>query len=309
MFLLLFTTVSVLLFYMFLGFILVKTKKASINHVKTLSGILLYVLGPAMIINAFIQLEFSWEGFAKIGIYFLISLVVQILFFVIIYLFLRNKYSDSKYRILSVGSVLGNVGYLGMPVISSIFPNEPIVLCYSSINVMTMNLIVFTIGNYCITNDKKFISFKSAVLNPTSLSLLVAIPLFMLNINWPSAILQPVELLSKMTMPFCMMILGMRLAQASIKELFSRGFVYATCLLKLIIFPILAFLFVKLIPYDDNILKTTIIVLSMAPSGAIIESLAEIHDCQQDLAANVVLLTTILCVITIPLMSMLLVRF
>lgn len=103
-----------------------------------------------MIINSFLQLEFSWEGFAKIGIYFVISLAVQLLFFLLIFIVLKRKYSDSKYRILSVGSVLGNVGYLGMPVISSIFPNEPIVLCYSSINVMSMNLIVFPILAFCV---------------------------------------------------------------------------------------------------------------------------------------------------------------
>ncbi|MCQ2572924.1 MAG: AEC family transporter [Treponema sp.] len=307
MFTLLFATVASLLFYMILGFILVKTKKASINHVKTISGILVYVLGPAMIINSFLQLEFSWEGFAKIGIYFLISLLVQLIFFFLIFIFLRNKFTDSKYRILSIGSVLGNVGYLGMPVIGSIFPNEPIVLCYSSINVMTMNLIVFTIGTYMLTNDKKFISLKSAILNPTSLSLIVSIPLFILNIHLPKTMLNPIELLAKMSTPFCMIILGMRLAQSSIKQLFSRGFVYVTCLLKLIVFPILTFFLIKLIPYDDEILKTTIVVLAMAPSGAIIESLAELHDCQQDFAANVVLLTTILCVFTIPLMTVLLV--
>lgn len=308
MFSLLFATVSSLLFYMVLGFILVKTKKASINHVKTISGILVYVLGPAMIINSFLQLEFTWEGFAKIGIYFLISLAVQLIFFLLIYIVLRNKFTDSKYRILSVGSVLGNVGYLGMPVIASVFPNEQIVLCYSSINVMTMNLIVFTVGVYMLTNDRKYISIKSAILNPTSLSLIVSIPLFISNIHLPQTMLNPIELLAKMSTPFCMIILGMRLAQSSIKQLLTRKFVYVTCLLKLIIFPILAFFLIKLIPYDDNILKTTIVVLAMAPSGAIIESLAELHECQQDFAANVVLLTTVLCVLTIPLMTILLVH-
>jgi len=303
MFLLLFSTVSVLIIYMAVGFLLVKSGKASLNHIKSMTGLLIYVLGPAMIINSFLQLEFSWEAFAKIGIYFLVSLAVQILFFLLIFLVLGRKYSDSKYRILTVGSVLGNVGFLGMHILASIFPTEPIVLCYSSINVMTMNLIVFTIGIYCITNDKKYISIKSAVLNPTTLSLIVAIPLFMANVHFPSFVMQPIELLSKMAAPFCMFILGMRLAQSSFKKLFTRGFVYVTCLLKLVVFPVMAFLFVKILPYDDDIFKTAIVVLAMAPSGAIIESLAELHECQQEFAANVVLLTTILCVLTIPIMS------
>ena len=55
----------------------------------------------------------------------------------------------------------------------------------------------------------------------------------------------------------------------------------------------------------DDVLKGAIVVLAMTPSGAVIESLAELHECEQDFAANVVLLTTILSVITIPLMAML----
>lgn len=308
MFLLLFSTVFVLIIYMAVGFLLVKSGKASLNHIKSMSGLLIYVLGPAMLINSFLQLEFSWEAFAKIGIYFLISLIVQILFFLLIFLVLGRKYSDSKYRILTVGSVLGNVGFLGMHILASIFPTEPIVLCYSSINVMTMNLIVFTIGTYLITNDKKYVSIKSALLNPTSIAIFISIPLFIANVHFPSAILQPIELMAKMSTPMCMIILGMRLAQSSLKALFTRGFVYATCALKLVVFPLIAFVFVKLIPIDDQVLKTAIVVLAMTPSGAIIESLAEFHDTQQEFAANVVLLTTILCVITIPLMCMLLVR-
>lgn len=308
MFSLLFSTVSVLIIYMSIGLILVKTGKASLNHIKSITGILIYVLGPCMILNSFLKLEFSWEAFAKIGIFFFLSLITQILFFLLIFAFLGRKYSDSKYRILTVGAVLGNVGFLGMHVISSIFPTEPIVLCYSSINVMTMNLIVFTIGTYLITNDKKFISIRSAILNPTTISLMIALPLFIANVHFPSVILQPIELLSKMSTPVCMIILGMRLAQSSLKNLFTRGFVYVTCILKLIVFPVLVFIFVKLIPMDDIVLKTSLVVLAMTPSGAIIESLAELHDCQQEFAANVVLLTTILCIITIPVMSMCLVR-
>lgn len=307
MFLNLFSTVSILLIYMSIGFILVKAGKASLTHIKTITGLLIYVLGPSMVMNSFFQLEFSWEAFAKIGIFFAISLAAQIVFFLLIFIVIGRKYSDSKYRILTMGSVLGNVGFLGMHVMSSIFPTEPIVLCYSSIYVMTMNLIVFTIGTYLLTNDKKYISIRSAILNPTTIALFIAIPLFMLNIHFPPVILQPVELLAKMSTPVCMIILGMRLAQSSFKALFTRGFVYCTCLLKLVVFPVLSYFLVKFIPLDD-ILKTSIVVLAMTPSGAIIESLAELHDCQQEFAANVVLLTTILCVLTIPVMSLLLIK-
>lgn len=297
-----FSTVLLMLIYMLMGFVLCKTKKAVVSHAKSMSAILIYILGPAMIINSFLQLEYSTDNFIKIGKYFIVTLLLQLIAFGIIYVFLNKKYEDSKYRILTVGAVLGNVGYLGMPVISSIFPDESIVLCYSSINVMSMNLIVFTIGIFLITNDKKYISVKSAIVNPTTLSILVALPIFIFGIRFPEVIMDPIRLLAKMVTPFCMFILGMRLAEANMKDIFSRPFVYATCLLKLVIFPILAFAFVKCMPFLDNVTKTTVVVLAMAPSGAIIESLAELHECEQEFAANVVLLTTILSVITIPVM-------
>ena len=53
--------------------------------------------------------------------------------------------------------MLGNVGFFGMPVVAGIFPGEPVVSVYSSINVLTMNFLVFTIGAFMITNDKKYI--------------------------------------------------------------------------------------------------------------------------------------------------------
>lgn len=56
----------------------------------------------------------------------------------------------------------------------------------------------------------------------------------------------------------------------------------------------------------DETFKSCILILSAAPSGAIILSLAELHDTEQELCANVVLLTTILCVITIPLLLLIL---
>lgn len=307
MFVLMFSTVGMMLLYMLFGFLLCKAKKAIVSHAKSLSAVLIYILSPAMIINAFLQLQYTKESFVKIAEYFCVTLILQLIAFGILFAILGRKYENAKYRILSVSAVLGNVGFLGMPIISNIFPDNPIVLCYSSINVMTMNLIVFTIGTYLITNDKKFISIKSAILNPTTISILVALPLFFLKVQFPEIVMNSIGLLAKMVTPVCMIILGMRLSEAKLKDIFTRGFVYVACTLKLIAFPLLAFLLVKWLPFFDDTFKTTVIVLAMAPSGVIIESLAEMHECEQELAANVVLLATILSVVTIPVLTSILI--
>ncbi len=302
-----FTTVAIMLVYMMIGFCLCKSGKAVVSHAKSLSAILIYILGPCMIINSFLGLEYSGENIIRIGIYFIVSLLVQVIFFGALYVVFSRKYNDSKYRILTVGAVLGNVGFLGMPVVASVFPGVPIVLVYSSINVMSMNLIVFTIGTFMITNDKKYISVKNAILNPTTIAIIISLPLFIFGIHFPETIESGIGLLGKMVTPICMLILGMRLSEAKLKAIFTRPFVYATCLLKLVVFPIVAFLLVHWIPWINDACKTTVVVLAMTPAGAIIQSLSELYECEQEFAANVVLLTTIISVVTIPLMAYILV--
>jgi len=302
-----FQNVIIMLVYMSFGFALCKTKLGTPSHARTLSGLLIYILGPAMIINAFMNTPFSVSTLLEIGIFFLTTLIIQSLFFALLILVFHKKYSDGKYRIMTMASVLGNVGFFGLPLITGIFPNEPIVACYSSIHVMSMNLLVFTVGKYLITNDKKYISLRGAIFNPTTIAILISLPLFILQIKIPDFAGAPLSLLAKMVTPICMIILGMRLSACKLGEVFKRPFAYATCALKLVAFPLFALLLVNWLPFLGNVEKTTVVVLAMMPSGAIIESMAELHECEQEFAANVVLLTTILSVITIPVMTYLLV--
>ncbi len=290
-----------------MGYILCKANKASVSHAKGMSAVLLYIMNPAMLIHSFLQLEYSNENLIKLGKYFCATLITQLLFLGILYLLFRRKYADAKYRILTAGGVLGNVGFMGMPLIASIFPNEPIVSCYSSINVMSMNLIVFTIGVYLITNNTEYVKIKNAIFNPTTLAIIASLPLFLLQVKLSDTVLNAISILAKSVTPMCMIILGMRLSASKLKDVFSRPFVYATATFKLILFPIFAFFLVKFMPFLDPVAKTTVIVLTTVPAGAVIESLAELHECEQEFAANVVLLTTLISVITIPVMITLLI--
>ncbi len=294
-----------MLVYMALGFLLCKSGKGVASHAKSLSGLLIYILSPCMIINSFLQTDYTPETAINIGKFFLCTLVTQTLFMMLLYFILRKKYDNSGYRIMTMGAVLGNVGFLGLPIISGIYPDQPIVTCYSSVYVMSMNILVFTMGVFLITNDKKYISVKSAIFNPTTISILVALPLFFGNISLSTTINNTVVVFAKMVTPFCMIILGMRLSTTKLKDLFSRPFVYAACGLKLIVYPLFAYLCVYFLPFFDDTFKVAVLVLSATPAGAIISSLAELHECEQEFASNVVLLTTILCVLTIPVVVLL----
>ena len=292
--------VLTMLFYLFCGWGLVRADLAESDHARSVSGLLIYVCGPAMILNAFRTMKYSPENVLRLVEFFFVSLAVQVLFFLILWAVFHRKYSDSRYRILSVGSMLGNVGFFGLPLVVSLFPDSDIVACYSVMYITSMNILIFTLGTYMITKNRRFISLKSALLNPTMIGVAAALPLFLLQFEYPAALSAPLSLLGSMTAPLCMVILGMRLASMSFRELFCQPFAYAVCALKLVVFPLFAYLCAVLVPGTDGVFRTSMLVLSAVPSASMLLSMAELHRCERELAANAVLLTTLACSVTLP---------
>ena len=301
-----FFNVLISLIYMIPGFILCKTKKAVADHLSTMSAILIYVCSPCMIVSSFLSLDYSLSNLLYMGLFFVVSFIVQLLFLLLVFLVFKKKFHISKYRMLTIGSVLGNCGFFGLPLIKALLPQNPEVACYSSIYVISMNLLVFTAGIYCLTQNKKYISLKAAIMNPTFFSILVAIPLYIFSASerLPDLAKDSIGLLGKMTTPMCMFILGIRLGTMDFKKLFTNSFVYFACIGKLIVFPLFAYACVFFLPLPAPF-KASILILAATPCASIILNLAEIHGKEQEMSANCILLSTILCILTIPFMALL----
>ncbi len=300
------SNVLLLLVYILCGYGLVKSGKGKPEHAQTMSAILLYICGPAMIISTFRGMTYDSAAFAQIGLFFVLALLAQLLFFLLLLAIFWKRFDHARYRILCIGSVLGNAGFLGLPLVKALFPNDPLAPCFSSAFLTGMNMLVFTAGVYAIKKDKRYISFKVAVLNPTVLSVLISLPIYRFNLPLPAVVDDMLSLLGKMTTPLCMMVLGMRMAAVDIGRMFRRSFAYAVCGLKLIVFPLLSAIVFRLIPGLSDTFCGCMIVLSAVPSAAIVLSLAELHQCEQELSASVVLLTTLLSILTLPLVTLLL---
>lgn len=299
------------LLYILPGFLLCKCRKAAASHLSTISAVLVYVCSPCMILNAYFKSEYSPAMLANMGLFFVTSLVLQAVFILILWLILKKKYGEGKFRVLTIGAVMGNVGFFGLPIIKALFPDNPEVMCYSTMYVISMNMLAFTVGVFCLTGEKKFMSVKRLFLNPSSITIAIAIPLYVFGVG---KILEDagfgmftgaVELLGNTTTPLCMIILGIRLAAVDFKKLFSRPLVYLTCALKLLIFPLFCYFAVYFLPLEFTF-KASVLILSSVPCASVILNLAEMHNGETELAANSVLLSTLACFITIPLLALLL---
>ncbi len=301
------SNVLVTLMYILPGFIVCKMKKAVADHLSTLSGVLVYACAPCMVVTSFLALDFSWENVANMGLFFVATFVLQAAFMGLIFLIFRQKMQDAKYRILAIGSVLGNVGFFGLPVVKALLPNNPEVMCYSSVYVISMNILVFTVGVFCLTGKKQYMTLKAAVFNPSMFGFVTGLILYLISARnfIPSLVQDSVGLLGTMTTPLCMIILGIRLASVDFLKLFTRPIIYGICLCKLLLFPLFCYAAIVFLPLAESF-KASILILSATPCASVIFNIAEMHRSETELSANCVLLTTLLCFITIPVMTLLL---
>ncbi len=300
-----FSNVLVTLLYIIPGFICCKTKIAKAEHLSTLSAILVYVCSPCMVVASFMETERSWHMIGQIMLFFVVSLAIQTALTFILYGVFRKKFENVKYRMLTVSFGLGNAGFFGIPIIKALLPGHPEVACFACVYIVGMNMLTFTIGAYCLTGDKKRMTLKKAFLNPPFISLIVALILYGINFQsfMPELLGNAVGLLNKTTTPLCMIILGIRLASVSFKKLFTRAYVYIICACKLLIFPFVCLAIIYFLPLDP-VFKAAMFILGGTPCAAVMLNIAEMYDGETELAANCVLLSTLLCVFTIPILNM-----
>lgn len=301
------TNVLVTLCYILPGFELCKWGKVSEKHLSTISTILVYLCSPCMIISALLQLPLTAKFAADMGLFFVITLALQLLFMLIIYLIFRKKYDNPQYRVLTVASVMGNVSFFGMPIIKALFPNDPELMAFSCVASLALNILVFTAGVFCVTGDKRNVNIFKGIFNPNTIGFAIGIALSAVNAGsfLPEALANAVRLLGDMSTPVCMIILGIRLASVSFSKLFTRPIVYAAVIMKLIVFPLFCYAAVYFLPLTQTF-KASMLILSAAPCASMVLNVAEIYHGETELSANCVLLATLSCFITIPLLTLLL---
>ncbi len=296
--------VSTMLLYAMPGFIMIKTKIVKKDQISAFAKLLMYVCSPCLVFNSLTRNEFSLSlvkemliGFAFIFSAFLIGLLAFRFIF-------RKRSHDVKYRIYNLATTLANCAFMGVPVLEALFPDYPQAIAFSAMASMALNILGWSVASYIISQDKKYISVKKIFLNPAVIALFVAIPFFVFKVEIPDLINNMIVLLAKMSTPLCMLIMGMRLACASLRKVFLVPSQYLIVAIKQIVFPLVAFLILLLLPLDEG-MKASIYILMACPVASVVLSFSEMIGEGQENASSLVLLGTLLSSITIPIMTLL----
>ncbi|MBE6052329.1 MAG: AEC family transporter [Clostridium sartagoforme] len=276
------------------------TRKNIINEEvnKGLRKILLEITLPLLVINSF-SFEFSDGMGRNVLISFIYSVAFILVGAIISYIFLVPIKGEKK-KILHFANVFSNCGFIGFPIINSIYGAEGVV--YTSIFNMVFTMSLWTYGVMIFSDKMSKENIKKVLLNPAIIAVYLGIPMMLFNIKLPSFLLDTAKTVGDMTAPISMIIVGSILSKVKIKDVFKEFSIYYGSLIKLVIIP-LGLLIIKKLLNDNSTIINTIIIIQAMPAAAMTSIFAADFNKEKEYSAIVVFITTLLSIITIPIIS------
>lgn len=288
------------------GYILVKTKQLGSKKTRVLSNILVNIGVPFLIANSTLKIGITVDVVLAMVISAIISVGSVFGMFLISKLLFIKCEETKKIRVAKFAICFSNSGFLGIPIALALFGDVSLVtICVIVMNIF-MNIPMFSLGVYIMTGDKKDMSLKKMFLNPTLIAFVIAI---IINLTDVMEYVPEVETytgyLKDIVTPISMIILGMKLGDVSIVSLFKSKLAYVTSVFKLVVYPVLLvgiLLLIRLVVNIDNAIIVAAFIAFSMPTASLITSFADKYDSDSSFAVVSTLLSTILCVLTIPLL-------
>lgn len=298
------STVALMLLYAVPGYLFIKAKLIPAKAIPSFAVMLLYLCAPFQTIDAMQRIEYSPRMLRLLGITFALGALLMCGMLALVFFITRKKQKDVRVRICTTATAFGNCGFMGIPLLEALLPEYPEAVAFASAFFIAMSVMMWTLGSAIIAHDAGYIKLHKVILNPTSIAMVFALVFFFGRIQITGQAHEIVTLLSKMSTIVCMLILGMRLAAVPLKPIFTSGQQYLAVAVKLIVFPLLALAVCSLLPLEREHVMALYIICA-TPVANVVLSFSEIIGEGQDTAANVVLLSTLLSVVTIPVLLLL----
>lgn len=279
-----------------IGFLCGKKGLINENAAKKMTDIILYVVTPCVMISAF-QKEFSGDTAIKILIAAAAAIVILVFSTLLARLVIRDK-NESRKKVLQFSVIFSNCGFMSLPLQKELLGEDG--WFYGSIFVAVFNIFVWTYGLLDMSGDKKQLSIKKIVFNPGIMGAAVAIILFVCRIKLPEIVIQPVTHLANLNTPVPMLIIGFYLSRAKLKDAFSDAGTYIAMSLRLVIIPVIVTFIMALLKLDKTMMIAFVIACS-APTAASTTMFAAKFNRDVELSVGVVAASTILSIITMPL--------
>lgn len=291
--------VIVLAILMSVGFI--ATKKEIIKE-ETSQGMMLILTSiglPSLILNSF-NVSYSKDTLKGVILIFSYSIGINLIV-IILSKILFMKYSKDEQAVVSFGTIFSNSGFMGLPLIFELFGQGATL--YASVFMIPYHTLIWTYGEGLFAKEKQKGIVKKLASTPSLIAIIIGVIIFIFKIEMPYVVSKPISMLSSLTSPLSMLILGEKITKLKIKETLADKKVYYACFVKLILVPIISLIILKAVNAPSLILNIIVIMQSL-PSAVLVVILSQKHEGDVEFASKFTVISHMLSILTIPLISL-----
>ena len=290
---------GILFVYMMIGYVACKKEYFDQEFGKKLSWLVVNVANPMLAISAVVNNE---EQIAKKDFYVTVLLAICFYaFFLILAQILPRLIGVQKSDIgvYKMMTTFNNIGFMGFPVIAAAYGNGALI--YAVPFSIMFNILCYTWGIQTLCGGGEKGNWKR-IINIGTISGIISIVLFFMQIPVPKMICSLSAGLSNLTGPLSMLVIGISIAAMELKDLFTDVKLLKFALIKLLAVPVAAML-----PgcqgIDNRLICEVFLVMMATPAASMCAMLSQQYGGDYELAAKGVALTTILSVVTMPIVS------
>lgn len=288
--------ILIMFFYMAIGCLLYHRKLVSKEGSKSMAHLLLYVVLPCVVIRSFCvertPEKMRWLLISMIG-----AVILLLLAMVVSHVLFRKNAMDD------FGASFSNAGFMGFPLITAVLGSDAVF--YAAGFVALLNALQWTYGQGLLAHNWKLCSPKMVIKNPLILALLAGMAVFFFGIPLPGVLQSGISSLAALNGPLAMIILGIYLAQTDVKSMFMEGHLYLVSAVRLILIPLQSLLIMNVCFKGNADIATSLMIACCAPIGSNVAVYAQKLDLDYTYAVKLVCMSTILSIITMPLIIML----
>ena len=226
----------------------------------------------------------------------LLSIIIYALYFLIMPVIIPRT-DKFDYQVARFASTYPNSGFMGIPLVMALLGNVGVLYVVGM--VLIFNLLTFTQGVNSYKQDKGTFDPK-VFLQPAVISCGIGMIFFLTPITVPSIIMEPMQMLADMNSPLAMLIVGSSLAKIDFRNITHKGVIAMTVIYRLLLLPLVAVAVCRLIPGDLTVKMATIIIYA-CPSANLALIFAIQYKRDTLLTSELVAVTTVLSILTIPL--------
>ena len=285
--------IAIMALLMAVGILLSRRGFLSPQGTKDLGAILLRIIIPCVIVKSYIT-TYSRERLLELALSAGLALVAFILAMGIAYL----VYGKRR-RIENFAAASCNAGFIGIPLAQAVIGDEGVF--YMAASVALLNLFQWTYGVYIMTDRKDSIRAKTIVKNPVVIAIVVGIALFLSRLPVPGILTSTLGYIAGMNTPVAMILMGTYMAKLPWRKLLDKR-AYGCVLLRLVVIPAVVLAVFWALPISNQNVALAAYLAAATPVGANICVFAQQYDCDYEFSVVTVCLSTVLSIVTVPLM-------